>query len=139
MNDSRSLVPLLSNSPRLQIEEVPIEELKPNTRSPRRHPEKQIAMLARSMATFSFLVPCLTDEENRLLSGDARVAAAARLGMTRIPVIRVQHLSEAEKRAYIIADNKLAEMAVWNRDVLRSELQFFTELNIDFRLFGHWL
>jgi DNA modification methylase len=132
MNDIRSLVPILSNSPRLEIEEVRIEELKRNTRSPRRHPEKQIAMLAGSMATFSFLVPGLIDEENRLLSGEARVLAAERLGMTKIPVIRVQHLSEAEKRAFIIADNKLAELGSWDRDSLRRELQFFVELDIDF-------
>src|SRR5262249_18741242 len=132
MNDIRSLVPILSNSPRLEIEEVRIEELKRNTRSPRRHPEKQIAMLARSMATFTFLVPGLIDEENRLLSGEARVLAAERLGMTKIPVIRVQHLSEAEKRAFIIADNKLAELGSWDRDSLRRELQVFVELDIDF-------
>lgn len=132
MKDSRSLVPCLRNSPRLEIEEVPIEELKRNNRSPRRHPEKQIAMLARSMDTFGFLFPCLLDEENGLLSGEARVSAAKRLGMTTIPIIRVQHLTEAQKRAFIIADNKLAEMGSWDRDVLRGELEFLTELAIDF-------
>src|ERR1700693_1911453 len=58
--------------------------------------------------------------------------AADRLGMKTIPIIRISHLSEAEKRAFIIADNKLAEMSVWDPDILRSELEFFTNLNIDF-------
>ena len=77
-------------------------------------------------------MPCLVDEKNRLLSGIARVLAAERLGMQEIPVIRIQHLSDAEKRAFIIADNKLAEMGAWDPDILRSELQFFTDLKIDF-------
>jgi hypothetical protein len=71
-------------------------------------------------------------KEIAFLSGTARVLAAERLGITQIPVIRIQHLSDAEKRAFIIADNKLAEMGAWDPDILRSELQFFTDLNIDF-------
>jgi DNA modification methylase len=103
-----------------------------NAHNPRIHPEKQIRMLARNIDTFDFLVPCLIDEQNRLLTGTARVLAADRLGMTSIPVIRISHLSETEKRAFIIADNKLTEMSVWNPDILRTELQFFSDLNIDF-------
>jgi DNA modification methylase len=132
MSDNRSLVPLLTNSPRLQVEEVPIAQLKRKTLNPRRHPEKQITMLSRSIDNFGFLIPGLVDEENHLLSGEARVEAAARLGMPKIPVIRVQHLSDAEKRAYIIADNKLAELGSWDPDILRRELQFFVELDVDF-------
>ena len=132
MNEGRSLVPLLSNSPRLEIEELEIRQLKRKARNPRQHPEKQVVMLSRNIDTFGFLVPCLIDEANNLLSGELRVEAAARLGMTRLPVIRVRHLSEAEKRAYIIADNKLAELAVWDREILRSELQFLKVLDVDF-------
>jgi len=117
----------------LQIEEVAIGHLKRKPSNPRRHAENQIVMLSRSIDTFGFVIPCLIDEENRLLSGEARVAAAARLGMTEIPVIRIRHLSEIEKRAYIIADNKLAELATWDRDILRRELQFFVELDVDFQ------
>jgi DNA modification methylase len=131
MSESRSLVPL-KNSPRLQIEEIPIGQLKRKALNPRRHSEKQIGMLCRSIDTFDFLIPCLADEENNLLSGEARVEAAVRLGMTEIPVIRIQHLNDAEKRAYIIADNKLAELGSWDRDLLRRELQFFVELDVDF-------
>ena len=132
MNERRSLITVGSNTLRLQIEEMLISQLKWNTRSPRIHPDKQIVMLARNIDTFGFLLPCLIDEKNRLLTGTARILAAERLGMKVIPVIRIQHLSDPEKRAFIIADNKLAEMGAWDPDILRSELQFFTDLKIDF-------
>jgi DNA modification methylase len=132
MNEKRSLVPLGRNSPRLQIEEVRISLLKRNTRSPRVHPEKQIIMLARNIDTFGFLLPCLIDNKNRLLCGNARVEAAERLGMKTIPVIRIGHLNEAEQRVFILGDAKLAEYGTWNQEVLREEIQFFIDLNIDF-------
>ena len=132
MNEQRSLIPIGSNTLRLQIEEMPTDQLTRGARSPRVHPEKQIGMLARNIDTFGFLVPCLIDEKNRLLTGSARVLAAEHLGMKTIPVIRVQHLSDVEKRAFIIADAKLAELGSWDPDILRSELQFFDDLDIDF-------
>jgi DNA modification methylase len=103
-----------------------------NARNPRIHPEKQIRMLARNIDTFGFLIPCLIDDQDKLLIGTARVCAADQLGMTSIPVIRISHLSEAEKRAFTIADNKLTEMSKWDADILRSDLQFFSDLDIDF-------
>ena len=132
MPEKNALVPIMSNVPRLQIENVPIDKLKRNARNPRHHPERQIQKLAKSIDTFGFLVPCIADEDDRLLSGDARVQAAERLGMPTVPVIRVGHLSSSEKRAFIIADNRLAEIAAWDPAILRGELQFFTDLNIDF-------
>ena len=125
-------VVLNNNSPPLQIEYAPLLQLKRNARSSRIHPEKQIVMLARNIDTFGFLLPCLVDEKNRLLTGTARILAAERLGMKTVPIIRIQHLGDTEKRAFIIADNKLAELGDWNPDILRSEFQFFTDLNIDF-------
>lgn len=132
MSNNRELVLVGHNSISLQIEQVPISDLKPNSRNARKHPDKQIAMLARNMDTFGFLVPCLIDENNQLLTGGARTIAAQRLGMTTIPVIRVRHLNDAEKRAFVIADNKLAESAIWDADVLRTELQFLSDMNINF-------
>jgi DNA modification methylase len=127
-----ALIPLGRNSPHLKIDEIAITELKRPARSLRIHPEKQIVMLSRNIDTLGFLVPCLIDEQNRLLSGSARVLAAERLGIRMVPVIRIGHLTEIEKRAFRVADNKLTEMAIWDLDILRSELQFFTDLNIDF-------
>jgi DNA methylase/ParB/Sulfiredoxin domain len=132
MTEEKSLIPFRSNAPRLTVEYVPICSLTSNARNPRRHPEKQIVMLARNIDTFGFLVPCLIDEKRRLLSGTARVLAAQRLGMPLIPVIPISHLSEAEKRGFIVADNKLAEQSVWDPDILRQELQFFSDLDVDF-------
>ncbi|MBI3699664.1 MAG: ParB N-terminal domain-containing protein [Afipia sp.] len=132
MSNNRELVLVGHNSISLQIEQILISDLKPNPSNARVHPDKQIAMLARNIDTFGFLVPCLIDEDNRLLTGGARVMAAQRLAMTAIPAVRIGHLNDAEKRAFVIADNKLAESAVWDADVLRSELQFLSNLNINF-------
>jgi DNA modification methylase len=132
MNEKRSLVRFGRNSPPLQIEEVPISLLKRSARSPRVHPEKQIIMLARNIDAFGFVMPCVIDHRNRLLCGNARVEAAERLGMKTIPVIRVCHLTDAEQRAFILADAKLTEHGTWNPEVLRDEIQFFSELSIDF-------
>jgi DNA modification methylase len=132
MNEKRSLIPFGRNSLRLQIEEIPISQLKRSGRSPRVHPAKQIAMLARNIDMFGFLIPCIIDNENRVLCGNARIEAARRLGIKTVPVIRVGHLNDAEQRAFILADAKLAEHGTWNPEVLREEIQFFTDFNIDF-------
>ena len=84
MTEGRSLVPFITNAPRLHIEYRPITQLARNARSPRLHPDKQIAMLARNIDTFGFVVPCLIDERNCLLSGTARVLAAERLSLIHI-------------------------------------------------------
>lgn len=132
MSDKQDLVAVGRNSVFLQIKEVLISDLKPRSRNARIHPDKQIFMLARNIDTFGFLVPCVIDEKNQLLTGAARVMAAERLGMKTVPVIRVSHLSDAEKRGFVIADNKLAETAIWDPGVLGSELQFFSDLDINF-------
>ncbi|MGF3911453.1 ParB/Srx family N-terminal domain-containing protein, partial [Staphylococcus aureus] len=89
MSDKQDLVAVGRNSVFLQIKEVLISDLKPRSRNARIHPDKQIFMLARNIDTFGFLVPCVIDEKNQLLTGAARVMAAERLGMKTVPVIRV--------------------------------------------------
>jgi 16S rRNA G966 N2-methylase RsmD len=132
VNIAGSIAVLGSNSRRLSVEYVDIDQLKRNARNPRDHDEKQIAKLEKSIVKFGFVVPCVVDDERRVLAGNARLAAAKRAGMTEVPVVRIGYLTEAEKRAFILADNKLAELATWNEDVLRSELRFLTDLNFDF-------
>ena len=110
-----SLVPLGRNFPKFQIEEIAISHLKWNARSPRVHPEKQIAMLARNIDTFGFLHPCLISDQNRLLCGTARVLAAKRLGMETVPAVRVSHLSDEDQRAVILADAKLSGLPSGSR------------------------
>jgi len=132
LKKKNSLIPLSRNFPKLQIEEIPISSLKWNARSPRVHPEKQIEMLARNIDTFGFLIPCLISDQNRLLCGNARVLSAMRLGMETVPAVRVSHLSDNDQRAFILADAKLSEHARWHPEILQEEIQFFTNLNIDF-------
>jgi hypothetical protein len=120
------------NSPALRLEEIPIAALKRNPLNPRVHPEKQIRMLAESIAAFGFFVPCLVDQHNRLINGHARVLAAERRGMASVPCIRIEHLNEVDKRAFVVADAKLSELGHWDPEILRNELRFFSELHVDF-------
>ena len=132
MTDNRALLPMVSNSPRLKIEYLSTTALTQNTSNPRRHSQKQISKIARIIDKYGFLVPCLVDDENRVLAGNARIEAAAQLGMATVPVIRVRHLSEPEQRAFIIADNRLPELATWDEACLRQEFAFLSDHDVDF-------
>jgi DNA modification methylase len=101
-------------------------------RNARRHDARQIGQLAQSIERFGFLTPVLIDADNRLLCGHARVEAACLAGSGTVPAIRVSHLSATERRALAIADNRLAELASWDEDVLKNELRFLSEIDIDF-------
>ena len=116
------------------LESVPVEDLRPSPKNPRTHSKKQVRELARSMQEFGFTVPALIDEANRILAGHGRLEAAKLLGLTCIPCVRVSHMSEAQKRAYIIADNKLALNAGWDDDLLAEELQALMGLDPGFDL-----
>src|ERR1044071_2736049 len=96
-----------------EIELLPIGEIKPNPRNARTHSKKQIRQIADSISTFGFLVPVLVDETSTTLGGHGRIEAAKLLGLERVPVIRVKGLSEAQKRALLLADNKIAANAGW--------------------------
>src|SRR5262245_10440905 len=124
--------PMRSNMPKIQVEELTISSIKNNPNNARTHNQRQIAKLRASVAAFGFTVPVLVDETTQLISGHARTEAARQLGMSSIPAIRIQHLTEAEKRAYMLADNRLAELATWNDETLRGELKFLADLDIDF-------
>ena len=97
-----------------RIELWPVERLRPYERNPRTHGEDQVAQLAASMVEFGFTNPILVDESNGILAGHGRLMAARQLGLAEVPVVRLEHLSEAQKRAYIIADNQLAATAGWD-------------------------
>src|ERR1700729_177793 len=106
-----------------------IEKLIPFARNPRTHSEAQIAQIAASIAEFGFNNPILVDTNAGIISGHGRLLAARKLGLAEVPVIVLDHLTEAQKRAYVIADNQLALNAGWNDELLRIELAALQEEN----------
>src|ERR1700683_3672169 len=119
-----------------QIELWVIEKVIPWARNPRTHSDAQIAQIAASIAEFGFNNPILVDTKAGIIAGHGRLLAAQRLGLSEVPVIVLDHLSEAQKRGYIIADNKLAENAGWDDDLLRSELAALQEEGFDVSAIG---
>ncbi len=116
----------------LTVEHVDVDSLTPYRHNARRHTRKQIRQIADSIEEFGWTNPVLVDGQGGIIAGHGRVEAARLLGLSNVPTIRLEHLTEALKRAYIIADNRLAELAGWNEDILALELQGLTELEIDF-------
>jgi DNA modification methylase len=112
----------------LEIEYRDIEALIPYARNARTHSDAQVAQIAASIREFGFVNPILVDGENGIVAGHGRVMAARKLGMPTVPVIELAHLTTAQRRSYIIADNKLALNAGWDEDLLRVEL---ADLKID--------
>jgi DNA modification methylase len=114
------------------VENLPIDQLRPWPRNARTHSRKQIKQIAESIRRFGFTNPVLIDGEGSILAGHGRVEAARQLGMTTVPSLRVDHLSPAEKRAYVLADNKLALNAGWDEELLALELKELMEVDIEF-------
>ncbi len=117
---------------KLKVTDLPTGSLKPYDRNARTHSPKQIAQIAASIKAFGFNNPVLIDKDGGIIAGHGRVEAAKMLGHETLPCVRLEHLSDAQKRAYILADNKLAEKAGWDPDILRIELQHLTSLDLDF-------
>lgn len=116
----------------LQIEYRASAELRLNTRNPRTHSPAQLRRIADSIRQFGFTNPVLIDESDQVLAGHGRLAAAQQLGLEFVPTVRLAQMSEAEKRAYVIADNRLAEKAGWDPELLALELSYLSELDLDF-------
>ena len=121
-----------------QITHRPLATLTPWTRNARTHSKKQIRQIAASIRQFGFTAPVLIDEAGTILAGHGRVAAATLLGLTEVPCLQIEHLSEAQKRAYVLADNKLALNATWDEDLLATELGALlaTDLDLDISVTG---
>ena len=112
------------------IENLLIGQLRPWPRNARTHSQKQIRQITESIRRFGFTNPVLVDGENRILAGHGRVEAARELGMATVPCLRIEHMSAAEKRAYVLADNKLALNAGWDEELLALELKELMEADI---------
>jgi len=120
----------------VKIEKRPISDLIPYVNNSRTHSDKQIDQIAASIKEFGWTNPILVDGDNGIIAGHGRLAAARKLGNTEVPVIELTGLSEAQKRAYILADNKLALNAGWDIDLLAEELKELKDLNFDLELTG---
>lgn len=110
-----------------RIEMIPLDRLKPYPRNARIHSRKQIGQIADSLKRFGFTNPVLVDDGNMILAGHGRVEAAKLIGMTAVPCLRLSSMSAAEKRAYVLADNKLALNAGWDDDILAGELKLILD------------
>ncbi len=113
------------------IEQRPLTDLVPFANNARTHSEAQVAQIASSIREFGFNNPVLVDGANGIIAGHGRVLAARKLGLRDVPVIELSHLSETQKRAYILADNRLAEMAGWDKELLALELTDLGDLGVD--------
>ncbi len=116
----------------IETQQIPVAALEPDQRNARTHRKQQVRQIAASIREFGFVNPILIDEADRIIAGHARWDAAAQLGLETVPVIRLSHLTEHQKRALAIADNKLPENAGWNEKVLAQELKILSEVEVDF-------
>src|SRR5712692_4366019 len=118
------------------VETVSLSKLRPYTKNARTHSKKQIWQIAESIKRFGFTNPVLISDDDEIIAGHGRVQAAKLLGIESLPTVRLSHLNAAQRRAYIIADNKLALNAGWDREVLAIELQALVDLDFDVEITG---
>jgi ParB/RepB/Spo0J family partition protein len=117
----QSSVRIQNSSLERKVTFLPLSELATNPTNARTHSPRQIQEIGRSIERFGFNNPVLIDERNQIIAGHGRVEAAKLLGRERVPTLRIGHLSDQDKRAFILADNKLAEKAGWDPEILAIE------------------
>lgn len=120
----------------LNVQQVALEQLVPYARNARTHSDSQVAQIAGSIAEFGFVNPVLVGGDNIIIAGHGRVMAAKKLGLQTVPTIKLDHLTENQRRALVIADNKIAENAGWDEELLRLELQNLADEDFDLDLLG---
>ena len=114
------------------IEMLPTSAMRPYAKNARTHSKKQLKQIAESIRTFGFTNPVLIDADNTILAGHGRVEAAKLIRMDRVPCVRLEHMTVEQKRAYVLADNKLALNAGWDEELLAEELRTLLDVDIDF-------
>lgn len=120
----------------LAIEYRSVNDLIPYVNNSRTHSEEQVKQVASSIREFGFTNPILIDEDNGIIAGHGRLMAANKLALDEVPTITLTGLTEAQKKAYVIADNKLALNSGWDEDTLRNEIQHLSEIEFDLELLG---
>jgi len=134
LGKNRASTKLEKLNPPLAIVYRDINKLQPDSKNPRVHSEKQIQQVARSIEAFGFNVPFLVDGQGKVIAGHGRLAACKLLGINRVPTISLDHLTEEQIRAFMIADNRLAENAGWDDRLLGEQLKALSEVKLDFNL-----
>jgi DNA modification methylase len=119
---------------KLAVEYLPVASLLLDPKNPRVHSEKQIQQIARSIETFGFISPVLVDAGLHVIAGHGRLLACKLLGMASVPAIRVEHLSEHQRRAFMLTDNRLTENSEWDRQLLGQQLKILSEAELNFSL-----
>ena len=113
------------------LEHLPVQHVRPHPDNPRVHPRKQIQKLLRAIDEFGFLIPILIDDQNTVIAGHARLEAAKQLELPSVPCVRASHLSETQKRALTILDNRIATEAVWDFQLLAKDVEFLQAEGVD--------
>lgn len=121
---------------KLEIVYKDADALIPYINNARTHSDGQVTMIASSIKEFGFLNPIVIDKNNGVVAGHGRLLAAKKLGMEQVPTVAAEHLTDAQRRAYILADNRIAELSEWDHDLLKLELDALAELDFDIELTG---
>lgn len=119
-----------------ELQSVEIAKIKPYKNNAKIHGKNQLKKLQESISEFGFLTPCLIDQDFNLIAGHGRVEAAKALGMKEVPCVFVENLTEEQRKAYILADNKLSELAEWDLEILNKELAELSEAGMNISLVG---
>ena len=120
----------------MKIEQRKVQSLIPYVNNSRKHSDEQIAQIAASIQEFGWTNPILVDGENGIIAGHGRLMAARKLEMDKVPVIELAHLTDTQRKALVIADNKLALNAAWDKDILSLEIEGLKDLDFDIELLG---
>jgi len=118
----------------LEVTYLRTTSLKPDPRNPRVHIDKQVRQIAQSIESFGFNVPLLIDDKQQVIAGHGRLMAARKMGWDTVPTIKLGHLTESQRMAFLIADNKLTENSSWDERMLGEQLKILSELELDFNL-----
>lgn len=120
----------------VELRDVEIAKLKPYERNAKQHPDEQVEKIGRSIQELGFISPCLIDQEYNVIAGHGRILAAKKIGWETVPCIFVEGLTEEERKAYILADNRLTEIGEWDMDMVQEELAALADANFDISLTG---
>ena len=123
-----------STTAQLEVTYLRTTSLKPDPRNPRVHSDKQVRQIAQSIESFGFNVPLLIDDQQKVIAGHGRLLAARKMGWDTVPAIKLSHLTESQRMAFLIADNRLTENSSWDERMLGEQLKILSELELDFDL-----